>query len=116
MNSFVVRQIDTRARLVRGADTYAPEGALTTFFATRDARGIVDSWATRVASFRTADISSIERVVPTGVDQGTYTPRSASVQNATESAPATAYTPEVSCSRPSRTMAPATASGKALVA
>lgn len=46
---------------VRGADAYAPDGALTTFYRCRDGRDVVDAWATRVASFRTADITSILR-------------------------------------------------------
>ncbi len=47
---------------VRGADAYAPDGALTTFYRCRDGRDVVDVWATRVASFRTADIASILRL------------------------------------------------------
>jgi proline racemase len=47
---------------VRGADAYAPDGALTTFYRCRDGRNVVDVWATRVASFRTADITSILRL------------------------------------------------------
>jgi hypothetical protein len=34
---------------------------MTTFFATR--RGVVDSWATRVASYRTAEILSVRRTL-----------------------------------------------------
>ena len=47
---------------VRGADAYAPDGALTTFYRCREGRDVVDAWATRVASFRTADITSILRL------------------------------------------------------
>ena len=43
------------------ADTYQFEGPLTTFFSTGSSRQIIDSWSTRVASYRTADIVSIER-------------------------------------------------------
>lgn len=116
VTTYLVRQTDAEARIVAGADTYAPEGTLTTFFATRDGRGVIDSWATRIASFRTAGIASIERVAAPGSTQGTNSPNSASVQNATESAPPSAYTAEVSCSRPARTTAAAIANGNALVA
>jgi hypothetical protein len=47
---------------VTGADAYAPDGQLTTFYRCRDGRDAVDVWATRVASFRTADIVRILRV------------------------------------------------------
>jgi hypothetical protein len=47
---------------VDGADAYAPDGAMTTFYRCRDGRLTIDSWATRIASFRTADIRRIVRV------------------------------------------------------
>lgn len=47
---------------VEGADAYAPDGQLTTFYRCRDGRDVIDVWATRVASFRTADIVRILRV------------------------------------------------------
>ncbi|HEY9558914.1 MAG TPA: hypothetical protein VIR58_19410 [Acidimicrobiales bacterium] len=46
---------------VEGADAYAPDGRMTTFYRCRDDRQAIDSWATRVASFRTADIVRILR-------------------------------------------------------
>lgn len=116
MTAFEVRQTDAETRIVYGADTYAPEGTLTTFFATREARGVIDSWAARVASFRTAGITSIERVAATPAVQGTYAPSSANAQNATEQAPPSAYTAGVSRSRPSNRIATTTARGNALVA
>ncbi len=116
MNTFLVEQTDTGTRVVEGADTYAPEGTLTTFFATRDGRGVVDSWATRIASFRTAGIASIERITTRNDLQGTYAPSNASAQNATESAPPPAYTAGVNRSRRSSRTAAAIASGNALVA
>lgn len=48
----------TEAELV-DADGYVQEGALTTFFQGRDGRAVLDSWAKRVASYRTADIIRI---------------------------------------------------------
>lgn len=47
---------------IEGADAYAPDGQLTTFYRCRDGRETIDVWATRVASFRTADIVRIRRV------------------------------------------------------
>lgn len=49
---------DERAESISEADAYVQEGPLTTFFRTRP-RGVVDSWAVRLASFRTADIRAI---------------------------------------------------------
>lgn len=53
--------------VVDGADAYAPDGALTTFYRCRDDRSTVDSWAIRVASFRTSDIHRIVRQEPHGL-------------------------------------------------
>jgi len=47
---------------IGGADTYAQEGPLTTFFRTDAGRRVVDSWAVRLASFRTAEIARIRLV------------------------------------------------------
>ena len=44
---------------VEGADGYIQEGPLTTFFAGHDGRPILDSWARRLASYRTADLTRI---------------------------------------------------------
>jgi hypothetical protein len=41
------------------ADGYVQEGVLTTFFQGSDGRPVLDSWAKRVASYRTADIIRI---------------------------------------------------------
>ena len=41
------------------ADGYTQEGVLTTFFQGRDGRGVLDCWAKRIASYRTADIIRI---------------------------------------------------------
>lgn len=46
---------------VIGANAYQPEGPMTTFFATGSTRGTIDSWSIRIASYRTTDISSIQR-------------------------------------------------------
>jgi len=47
---------------VEGADAYAPDGQMTTFYRCREGRDTIDVWATRIASFRTADILRIRRI------------------------------------------------------
>lgn len=53
---------DGNTEMVVGADTYQQEGQLTTFFATEPGRIQVDSWSTRLASFRTSEILRIRRL------------------------------------------------------
>ncbi|MBA2625924.1 MAG: hypothetical protein H0U89_10005 [Acidimicrobiia bacterium] len=48
--------------VVPGADTYAQEGPLTTFFRTEPGRRVVDCWSERLASYRTADLTRIRRL------------------------------------------------------
>ncbi len=43
------------------ADGYQPEGPMTTFFVSGSNRQTIDSWSTRIASYRTADIMAIRR-------------------------------------------------------
>jgi hypothetical protein len=50
--------------IVEGADAYVQEGPLTTFFQGRDGRTVIDAWARRLASFRTADIVRVRWVAP----------------------------------------------------
>jgi hypothetical protein len=57
--SFEVRLKDGEIDTVEHADSYQQEGPLTTFFQTRPGRVVIDCWARRVASFRTADIVRI---------------------------------------------------------
>ena len=61
--TFQLTHADGRTETIGEADTYEQEGSLTTFFST-DGRGYVDSWSVRLASFRTADITSIRRLDP----------------------------------------------------
>jgi hypothetical protein len=58
---------------VEDADAYAQEGALTTFFRSRDGRAALDCWAKRLASYRTADITRIRWSADAG-RQGGPTP------------------------------------------
>jgi hypothetical protein len=61
MATYQVTLKDRTVELVDGADAYQQEGQMTTFFATRSDRRVVDSWSDRVASFRTSEIVIIRR-------------------------------------------------------
>jgi hypothetical protein len=60
--SYLVTLSNDRAELVDDADAYQLEGPLTTFFRTQPGRQVIDCWSMRLASFRTADITSIRAV------------------------------------------------------
>ena len=57
MALFAVTLTDQTTDVVEGADAYQLEGPLTTFFAFRSNRNVIDSWSVRLASYRTADIA-----------------------------------------------------------
>jgi len=61
MAQFAIQLNKGETITISEADTYQFEGPLTTFFSTGSGRQVIDSWSTRVASYRTADIVSIER-------------------------------------------------------
>ncbi len=61
MALFAVTLTDQTTDVVEGADAYQQEGPMTTFFAFRDNRHVIDSWSIRLASYRTADIAAIRR-------------------------------------------------------
>lgn len=61
MPTFEVTLRDRSAELIAGADAYQQEGPMTTFFRRGDGRDVIDSWSTRVASFRTADLLVVRR-------------------------------------------------------
>ncbi len=67
MALFAVTLTDETIDIVEGADAYQQEGPLTTFFALRDDRHVIDSWSVRLASYRTADITAIRRSVEAAV-------------------------------------------------
>ncbi len=58
------------------ADGYTQEGVLTTFFQGRDGRALLDSWAKRIASYRTTDIVRIRWTA--ALENGTITQLKAS--------------------------------------
>jgi len=43
------------------AEAYQQEGPMTTFYRSDAGRGTLDAWATRIASFRSADVLMIQR-------------------------------------------------------
>jgi hypothetical protein len=61
MPSFEVILRDNTVEVVHGADAYQQEGPMTTFFRRGDGRNVIDSWSTRMASFRTADLLVVRR-------------------------------------------------------
>lgn len=65
MPNYEVTFTDQRVERIEGADAYAQEGPMVTFFATAPERGVVDSWSARIASFRTAEVMIVRRLSPT---------------------------------------------------
>jgi hypothetical protein len=61
MPQFEVMLHDQTIEVVEDADAYQQEGPMTTFFRCGTGRDVIDSWSTRVASFRTADLRVIRR-------------------------------------------------------
>ncbi len=59
---FEVKFVDGSAEVIRGVDNYQQEGPMTTFFQS-DGRNYLDSWSDRVASYRTADLSYVRRIL-----------------------------------------------------
>jgi hypothetical protein len=57
--AYLVQLVNDTSEVIDGADAYQQEGPLTTFFRTAPGRAVIDSWSTRLASFRTADIRAI---------------------------------------------------------
>ena len=60
--SFEVVLQDSRVERVDGADAFAPEGTMTSFFRLAEGRRTIDAWSTRVASVRTASILLVRRL------------------------------------------------------
>ena len=59
--NFELSFVDGRAEVISGADSYEQEGPMTTFFQS-DGRNYVDFWSSRIASFRTTDLTSVRRL------------------------------------------------------
>lgn len=62
MSNFQITLQDRSIEQIEGADAYQQEGSMTTFFQTGSGRNVVDTWSTRVASFRTSEVVIIRRL------------------------------------------------------
>lgn len=62
MTAYEITLKDQARERIDGADAYAQEGQLTTFFRTASARQVVDCWSVRLASFRTSEINAVRRI------------------------------------------------------
>lgn len=62
MSTYRITLKDRTTEEIGGADAYQQEGQMTTFFQHGDGRHVVDTWSTRLASFRTTEILAIRRV------------------------------------------------------
>lgn len=62
MTTYEITLDDRSVEHIVNADAYQQEGQMTTFFRTASGRTVVDTWSTRVASFRTADVLVIRRL------------------------------------------------------
>jgi hypothetical protein len=78
MPTFEVTLRDRSAETIVGADAYQQEGPMTTFFRRGQGRDVIDSWSTRVASFRTADLLVVRRFEEDAVPLASHFPALAS--------------------------------------
>ncbi len=62
MTAYEITLKDQAPERIEGADAYAQEGQLTTFFRTASDRQVVDCWSVRLASFRTTEILAVRRI------------------------------------------------------
>jgi hypothetical protein len=62
MSRYRVTLKDHSTEEIDDVDAYQQEGQMTTFFRTGSDRQVVDTWSTRVASFRTSEILAIRRL------------------------------------------------------
>jgi hypothetical protein len=62
MSSYRITLKDRSIEEIAEADAYQQEGPMTTFFRTGSGRQVVDTWSTRLASFKTSEIIAIRRL------------------------------------------------------
>ena len=62
MSSYQITLNDRSVERIDGADAYQQEGPMTTFFRTGSGRNVVDTWSTRLASFRTSEVVIVRRL------------------------------------------------------
>ena len=61
MTAYTVTLKDRSTERIDDVDAYQQEGQMTTFFRLGEGRRTVDTWSTRVASFRTSEVVVIRR-------------------------------------------------------
>lgn len=66
MPAYRITLKDRSVELIDEADAYQQEGQMTTFFRTAPGRELIDSWSTRLASFRTSEVLAIRRLEAAG--------------------------------------------------
>lgn len=72
MSNYQITLKDRSVERIDGANAYQQEGQMTTFFQTGSGRNVVDTWSTRVASFRTSEVVIIRRLeIPDQADRAT---------------------------------------------
>lgn len=67
MSSYRITLKDQTTEVIDDADAYQQEGQMTTFFQNGSGRQVVDTWSTRLASFKTSEVVAIRRVEPAAV-------------------------------------------------
>lgn len=67
MSSYRITLKDQTTEVIDEADAYQQEGQMTTFFQTGSGRQVVDTWSTRLASFKTSEVMAIRRMDTTAV-------------------------------------------------
>ena len=72
MSSYRVTLKDRSTEEIDDVDAYQQEGQMTTFFRTGSDRQVVDTWSTRMASFRTSEIIAIRRLESAAAGAGAH--------------------------------------------
>jgi len=73
MSRYRITLNDHSTEEIDDVDAYQQEGQMTTFFRTGSDRQVVDTWSTRMASFRTSEIIAIRRLDPAVAGVGAST-------------------------------------------
>lgn len=62
MAQYQITLKDRSTERIDGADAFQQEGPMTTFFRSGSGRSVVDTWSTRLASYRTSELFAIRRL------------------------------------------------------
>jgi hypothetical protein len=88
MSRYRVTLKDRSTEHIDGVDAYQQEGPMTTFFQVGSGRRVVDTWSTRVASFRTSELLAIRRIEATDLGLAPVESLSPTARSATDGSPA----------------------------